>query len=103
MCVGMCNCGVEKREERQENKKTYIHTHTLIYVRYLDHVLFRNADPVLFKPAVREATGWKINEDNEALWICFDKPIERLPYEKLDPSSGLVILKCDILEIKEIV
>ena len=59
--------------------------------------MFRNADPQLFRPQIREATGWIVKEDDVALWICFDKPVEKLPYEKLDPSSGLVILKSNIL------
>ena len=75
---------------------------SLIYIKYVDHVLFKNANPSLFRPTVREAIGWKIKENNEALWICFDKPVEKLPYEKLDPSSGLVLLKRDILEMKRI-
>ena len=76
--------------------------HSLIHVKYVDHVLFRNADPNLFNPTVREAIGWIVKENDEALWICFDRPIDRLPCEKPDSASGLVIIKSDILERKEI-
>lgn len=73
-----------------------------VYVRYRDHVLFRNANPSLFQPSIREAYGWLAKEDEEAIWLCLDKPVENLPHEKLDPATGLVILKDDILEMKEI-
>ena len=76
--------------------------HSVIRVRYLDHVLFRRVDPNLVEPSKREAVGWIIKQDAEALWICFDKPIESLPFEKPDPASGLVVLRRDILEIKEL-
>lgn len=94
----------ERGEERNKNKQsiTHTHTHTRIYVKYLDHILFRNADPDLFKPIPREALGWLIKEDNEAIWILFDKTVEILPSEKFDPSSGIIILKNNILEMKEI-
>jgi len=65
----------------------------------MDHVLFRNSDPYLLKPSVREAIGWMVKETDEALWICFDKAYES---QSFDPSSGLIILKSDILEVKEI-
>jgi len=48
------------------------------------------------------ACGWVVRENDEAIWLCLDKPAERLPHEKLDPSTGLIILKSDILERKEI-
>jgi hypothetical protein len=69
----------------------------------LDHILFRNADPRLFKePCVREAIGWVLKEDQDAIWIFFDKPVKKIPYEKLDSISGLLIIKSNILEMKEI-
>ena len=74
-----------------------------VCIRYMDHILFRNADPHLFKPVIREAIGWIIKEDDHALYICFDKTVERLPHEKPSLASGIVILKSDILEIIELV
>lgn len=74
----------------------------LLYVKYRDHTLFRNTDPNVLGPCVRVACGWVVRENDEAIWLCLDKPAERLPHEKLDPSTGLIILKSDILERKEI-
>lgn len=75
---------------------------SIIYIRYLDHVLFRNSDPNFFEPAIREATGWVIKDDDKALLLVFDKSVNHLPYEKAPIASGLVVLKDDILEIRKI-
>jgi hypothetical protein len=75
----------------------------MVYVRYRDHVLFRNAEANLYKPAVREAVGWLIKENEEAVWILWDRSVERLPHERTRPKeSGLVILKADILELRRL-
>lgn len=53
------------------------------------------------KPSIREVVGWLVHETLEAVYICCDRSVDPLPCEK--PSeSGLVILKSDILERKEI-
>lgn len=72
----------------------------LVYVRYLDHVLFRNADAGLFKPALRETVGWLHRETADALWILWERSVEPLPHERSpDEESGLVLLKSDIVQI----
>ena len=74
---------------------------SLVYVKYVDHVLFRNADSSLLRPCVREVVGWLIRETNEVLCLCYERAVETLPFEK--PSeSGLIILKSDVLEKREI-
>jgi hypothetical protein len=76
---------------------------SVVYVRYRDHVLFRNADPNLYRPAEREAVGWIVKENDEAVWILWDKSVCKLPHERVQPSeSGLVILKAEILELRGI-
>jgi len=39
---------------------------SLFYVRYLDHVLFKNMDSDLCRPVVREVVGWLVKESAEA-------------------------------------
>ena len=76
---------------------------SIIYVKYMDHVLFKNVDHTLFKePIIREAIGWIVKENDECLWICFDKPVERLPHEKSVLESGLLIVKRNILERRKV-
>lgn len=76
---------------------------SIVYVRYLDHVLFKSVDPKLIKPGVCEAIGWLQKEDERAIWIVWWRPVNRLPHERPSPAaSGLVILKSDILELRKI-
>lgn len=76
---------------------------TLVYIRYRDHVLFRNTDPNLYHPSVRECVGWIVKEDAEALWVVGDRSVNPLPNEQIKPSeSGVIILKSDIQEMKRL-
>lgn len=79
-----------------------VETKPLIYIRYKDHVLFRYADPSLCKPVMREAVGWLLKEDDEAIWILWDRSVEKLANERTGSESGLVILRSDILEMRNI-
>lgn len=74
---------------------------SLTYIKYRDHVLFKKCNHSDMKPSVREIVGWLVLETGEAIYICCDRSVEPLPFEK--PSgSGLVILKSDVLERREI-
>ena len=73
----------------------------LVHVLYRDHVRFRNTDPTDLKPCIREVVGWLIRESDEALYLCHNRAVNRLFFEK--PSeSGFIILKSDVLEKKEL-
>jgi hypothetical protein len=74
----------------------------LTYIRYWDHVLFRNADPSLFNPVMREAIGWIVKNEDEVIVLVFDKSVHELPCEVTTTASGMVILKHDIVEMKQI-
>jgi len=75
----------------------------LVYVRYRDHVLFRHSDPKLYSPVVREAVGWLMKEDNQAVWILWERNVEPLPHERIRPEeSGLILLKTDIIELRRL-
>jgi len=76
----------------------------LVYVRYKDHLLFRNSDPNLYTPAEREAVGWIIKENDEAIWILWEKSVVDIPNQRIRiEESGLVLLKSDILEMNRLV
>ena len=74
----------------------------LVRVRYVDHVLFKNVDPRVVRPVLREAVGWIYAQNEEAVTILFDRALELQEREKLDPASGLRILRSCIKEIEEI-
>lgn len=79
-----------------------VETLSIVRVRYYDHVLFKNANPEIFKPTVREAVGFLNYENDLFLRLIVDIPYEKLPFEKPNQTSGLVILKKNIIERKEI-
>jgi hypothetical protein len=72
-----------------------------IYVKYSDHVLFKNCNPAEVKPCVREVIGWLVSESPEALLICIDQPVDPLVHEEI-AATGLAILKDCILETHKV-
>lgn len=77
------------------------HSNRLVHVRYKDHILFWNSDPVLYESLnIREAVGWLERETEEFICLTYDRSVKSLPYERRD--KGLVLSKSDILEIREV-
>ena len=75
------------------------HSERLVYVRYKDHVLFRNSDPKLYSNSnIRETVGWQIHETDEVLFLTHDRSVQPLSNEVCE--TGLIILKSEILEIR---
>lgn len=75
----------------------------LVYIRYRDHLLFKNLNPDNHFPSERECVGWVWKETSDAVWILWDRSVTPLPYERVRPrETGLVILKSDILEVREL-
>jgi hypothetical protein len=72
---------------------------SIVYIRYKDHVLYRNTPEDLEKAAERETIGWLTQETGELLCIQHDRTIENLQYSS-GTASGLVLLKSCILEIR---
>jgi hypothetical protein len=76
-------------------------TGNLVYIRYLDHVLFRHMPPGDFsKPFVRETIGWLDYEDRASIRILWDKadPGSEMNQE----PTGLLIVKSGILEMRHL-
>jgi hypothetical protein len=74
-----------------------------IYVRYKDHTLFRNTEANHYKPVVRETVGWPIKQNEDAIWILWDRSVQKLPHERIRlEESGLVVLKSEILELRRL-
>lgn len=70
---------------------------SILYVRYLDHVLFRNSKPSDYRPCIRETLGWLDYENDLAIRILWERSVTKLPHQRDDgTSSGLVILKSDM-------
>jgi len=69
-----------------------------VYVRYKDHVLFKNlADPIE-DPIERETIGWLTKQTDEIMLIEHDRIISNTQFHG-NQDSGLVILKSCIIKI----
>lgn len=90
-----------RERAKSQNKENKNGKKTLTYIKYRDHVLFKNCDSSEIKPSVRETIGWLSYENQEVICICSDLPIESLPKEKM-VESGFVILKSEVLEKLEL-
>ena len=84
-------------DSTQINKKAP--TGSVAYVRYLDHVLYKNTPQPIKKAAERETIGWLTHENGKLLHIEHDRTLDTLPYSS-GSGSGLVLLKSCIIEIR---
>jgi hypothetical protein len=77
------------------------HSNRLVHIRYKDHIEFKNTSHKLyFDVNLREAVGWIVLETDEYLFILYDRSVKSLPHEA--SQSGLILIKSDILEMKEV-
>jgi hypothetical protein len=75
----------------------------LVFVRYVDHVLYNRASALAMQPQIREAVGWLIYECPDYLTLSWDRDAGPPTLHGGDPkASGLVLLKSDILELKKL-
>jgi len=72
---------------------------SIVYIRYKDHVLFKNTAKPVKDIADRETIGWLTHENKEHVCVEHDRTIESLEYAS-GTGSGLVLLKSCILEIR---
>lgn len=72
-----------------------------VYIRYKDHVLFKNIQLPIVEAVERETIGWLSKETSEIILVEHDRtrPNVELGSGK---SNGLVLLKCCILEIRKL-
>ena len=76
---------------------------TAFYVRYRDHVLFKDVDPSAFGPFVRETIGWLEFEGADFVRLVWERSVENGENPTIkQKATGLVILKSDILEMRRL-
>jgi len=81
-----------------------LRTGDLVFIRYNDHVLFKDADASQFRPWTRETVGWLDHEDEEFVRIIWERYPEPNPPEKARlRSTGLAIDPRNILEMRRLV
>ena len=75
----------------------------LIFVRYVDHVLYHRTSVLSMQPQVRETVGWLLYECEQYVTLTWARDGEPPTLKGGDPkASGLVLLKTDILELKRL-
>jgi len=75
----------------------------LVYIRYLDHVLFKDADATQYRPWSRETCGWLDYENEECVRIVWERfAMPDPPNEAKPRATGLVIMKSAVLEMRRI-
>jgi hypothetical protein len=75
----------------------------LVYLKYRDHVLYHRGEPAFVKPQIRECIGWLVYSTEDYVTICWDRDAEPPTLKGGDPkASGLVLLRSDILELRQI-
>ena len=72
-----------------------------VYIRYKDHVLFKNIQQPMEEAMQRETIGWLSKENSEIILVEHDRT---MPNAELcsGQSNGLIILKSCIIEIRKL-
>ncbi|MGF3573510.1 MAG: hypothetical protein ACQXXG_08860 [Candidatus Bathyarchaeia archaeon] len=91
-------------EKRNNGPSKRINVGDVVYVRYYDSVLFKDALVThLFKPIVRETIGWLDYENAEYIrlvWERYAEPI--IGEESRIRTTGLAIRKSDVIEMRKL-
>jgi hypothetical protein len=75
----------------------------LVFVKYLDHVLYNRASALAMQPQVRQAVGWLVYECNLYVTIAWDFDADPPTLHGGDPkASGMVLLKSDTIELQKL-
>lgn len=82
-----------------ETHQTSIPKDSVVYIRYKDHVLFKNTPQPVKDAAERETVGWLTQETGDLLCVQHDRAVES-PHCSSGAASGLLLLKSCILEIR---
>ena len=78
-----------------------ISRNNLIYIRYRDHVLFKDGDASEYQPWIRETVGWLDYQDEEFVRIVWERfPEPSSPEKARLRSTGLAIDRRNILEMR---
>ena len=74
---------------------------SVVYVRYKDHVLYRNIRNPIEEAVERETVGWLARENEEIILVEHDRTPQCLQLPT-GSGSGVIILKSCILELRSL-
>jgi hypothetical protein len=72
-----------------------------VYIRYKDHVLFKNTKHPLEEAIERETIGWLSKENNEIILVEHDRTTPDIKLSS-GQTTGLIIIKSCITEIRKL-
>jgi hypothetical protein len=74
---------------------------SVVYVRYKDHVLYRNIRNPIEEAVERETVGWLTRENGEIILVEHDRTPQcsQLP---MGSGSGVIVLKSCIMELRSL-
>lgn len=93
--------GGESSIEAGRNSRKLERESSAVYIRYKDHVLFKNIQQPIADAMERETVGWLTKQDTEIVLIEHDRTIPNAQIPS-GSGSGLIILKSCIIEIREL-
>ena len=88
-----CNC----KSEPAQGSANASPLHPPLYVRYKDHVIYKNIILPAPEAIERETVGWLTKQNEEILLIEHDRTIQRENISSVK-SNGIIILRSCILE-----
>lgn len=74
----------------------------IVRLRYLDHVLYRDANPSDYQPWIRETLGWLDFQNDEYVRLVWERFSEPGPDTARTRASGLTICRKTILEMERV-
>ena len=81
-----------KKEEKNEPR--------IVKVEYIDPLLVKKSNPKKYRPSVRHAVGWRIDDpEDEWVMLMSDLPVSHQPFEKLRPEVAFLIPKTSVLAV----
>jgi hypothetical protein len=89
--VGSKSCKLPSKEDTGTSPLS-----PLVYVKYKDHVIYKNIQQPIAKAVERETVGWLTNQNDEIMLIENDRSLR----VKGGGVNGIVLLKSCILEIQ---
>ena len=72
-----------------------------VYVRYKDHVLYKNVEQPMARAVERETVGWFAKETEEIILIEHDRTVPNADIQS-SLGNGIIILKSCIVETREL-
>jgi hypothetical protein len=92
---------INQRRVRSTRREDQLERGSLVFLRYLDHVLFKDVDPTVYRPWIRETVGWFDYEDSDHVRIVWERfAVPDPPNDSKIRATGLAILKKTILEMR---